>query len=109
MAQVTKELATIGGRSSFKYTGSVDSGTEITFGKTGKITVSKDQYDNLRKNFLNRIVAIGTSHTEPPKDSIGSWLINNVDKTAIASYVAAILLAEKYAERIEKHHIRVIR
>ena len=109
MTQVTKELATIGGRSRFEYTGTALSGTEIAYGKTGKVSVSKDQYDNLRKNFINRIVAINTTSNPLDNDSIAGWLLANVTETRISSYVAAILVSENYAERIEKHHIRVIK
>ena len=103
------KLSTWAGKSSFNYTGSVATGTEITFGEERKVTVTKKQYADLRKHFLKRIVAVGTSKTDIPKDSIGEWLKDNVKGAAITSYVAAILVSEEYAERIEKHHIRVVR
>lgn len=105
------ELRTWGGRSHFEYVGSIESGTKITYGTKNKYNtkVTSQQYEDLRKHFLNRIVSVGTSRTSPEDDSIGNWLKENVDKRAIASYVAAILLEQDYAERIEKNHIRIVK
>lgn len=99
----------MGGRSSFSYTGTVSSGTEIFFGNGGHVTVTGAQYNALRKHFLKRIVSVGTSRTDHEEDSIGRWLKENVCSVAIASYVAALLIEEQYAERREKYHIRVLR
>jgi len=40
-----------------------------------------------------------TSRTDPPRGSLGEWLMSNITKTAIASYVGAILTHEGYAEK----------
>lgn len=103
------KLSTWGGRSSFEYTGSVATGTEIAYGKSRKVTVTKQQYASLRKHFLKRVVPVGTSRTDMPEDSIGEWLRDNVKEAAIATYVAAILLSEGYAERVGKHDIKILR
>ena len=95
------------GRSEFKYTGSVETGTEITYGKGFKVRVSAQQYNRLRKNFINDVVSVGTTRTDPPKGSLGSWLQENVTRTAIASYVAPILIIEGYADYEGKHNIRI--
>ncbi|WP_265949770.1 hypothetical protein [Dechloromonas sp. A34] len=101
--------ATWGNRSSFDYVGSIETGTEITFGNGRVRAVSAQQYSALRKQFLNQVVAVGTSRTAPPNDSIGNWLQSNVTKTAIASYVAPILVREGYAERVGTRDIRIIK
>ena len=95
------------GRSKFEYTGSVETGTEITYGKKFKVRVSAQHYKHLRKHFLNDVVSVGTSRTNPPRGSLGSWLQENVTRTAIASYVAPILIIEGYANSEGKHDIRI--
>ncbi|MEW5870372.1 MAG: hypothetical protein AB1894_13945 [Chloroflexota bacterium] len=100
---------TWGGRSQFEYSGSVETGTDIVYGKGWNVRVDAEDYVALRHHFLNRIVPVGTSRTDPPADSLGAWLIANVTITAIASYVAPILVLEGYAKRVDKHDICVIR
>lgn len=97
------------GRSNFEYSGSVETGTEISYGKNSKVRVSAEQYERLRKQFLNNIVPVGTSRTDAPMESLGSWLQDNVTRTAIASYVAPILVLEGYAKVEGKHSIRITR
>jgi hypothetical protein len=101
--------ATWGKRSTFDYVGSIKTGTEIKYGEGRVITVTAQQYAALRKHFLNQVIAVGTSRTEPAKRTLGEWLKNNVTKTAIASYVAPILVREGYAERVGAHDIRIIK
>ena len=105
-----RTLATWAGKSSFSYSGSVNQGTKISYGKEGAffITVSGSQYTILLNNFRGRTVEIGTSRTDPPRGSIGEWLQANVTKTAIASYVGPILIAGGYAARIGRSQIKFI-
>ena len=100
---------TWGGRSHFDYSGSVESGTDIVYGQGWKVSMSAQKYTTLRRHFLNRVVPVGTSFTDPPSDSLGAWLQANVTRTAIAIYVAPILVLEGYAERVGKHDIRIIK
>lgn len=88
-----------GGDSYFEYEGSVESGTDIYFGKNSKktINVSKEQYQMLISHFEGQTVSIGTSRDVRPVGSVGEWLEDNVVKTAIASYVGAILIEEGFA------------
>ena len=102
-------METWAGRSEFKYTGSVERGTEIIYGQGNRITVSAETYGLLRQNFLNQTVQIGTSRDNPPRGSLGSWLQQNVTLTAIASYVGPILIEEGFANKVSDHEIRVIR
>lgn len=97
------------GKSSFEYDGSVEGGTRITYGKGNSIEVAGQQYTALRKKFMQRVIPVGTSRTNAPSESLGAWLQANVTKTAIASYVAPILIIEEYAERVGDHSIRIIR
>jgi len=101
--------ATWGNRSSFDYLGSIDSGTEIKFGRGRIRKISAQQYAALRKHFLNQVVAVSTSRTTPAKGSLGEWLQANVTKTATASYVAPILVLEGYAVRVGTRDIHIIK
>jgi len=101
--------STWGGRSTFEYAGSVATGTDITYGNGHTVHVTARHYSALRSHFGDRIVPAGTSRTDPPKNSLGAWLQANVTPTAIASYVAAILILEGHAERVGKSEIRVTR
>jgi hypothetical protein len=101
---------TWGERSSFDYSGSVETGTEIYFDKGGwKAKVSAGVYRALRHHFMGRTVNIGTSRTDPPKGSMGEWLNANVTQAALACYVGLILIIEGYAKRIGKHEICIIK
>lgn len=102
-------IKTWGERSSFEYSGSVETGTEIVFGKGWKARVSAKDYIALRHHFIGRIVNIGTSRTAPPEGSLGEWLQVNVKRGAIACYVGPILIIEGFAKRIGKHDICIIR
>jgi hypothetical protein len=94
-----KPLKTWGGRSSFSYSGSVETGTEIRYGSGHMITVERDDYEKLLAEFNGKAVPCGTSRDKPPMGSLGSWLQAHVTKTATASYVGAILVNEGYALR----------
>lgn len=102
-------IPTWGGKSNFRYSGSVIDGTTIIYGRGYGIQVTSEQYDKLRKEFIGKIVNIGTSRTNTPEGSMGAWLRQNVTKTAIASYVGQILVRENFAERIGAHEIKITR
>ena len=100
---------TWGGSSTFKYSGSVEAGVKITYGKGWTVRVTAEQFSELRTHFLRRKVPVGTSRTNPSSGSLGEWLQTNVTRTAIASYVAPILVEEGYAERVGNDDIRITR
>jgi hypothetical protein len=98
---MSKRLPTWAGRSTFEYSGSVATGTEILYGKKPyRKRITAAQYDALLRYFKGAIVGIGTSRTDPTPGSVGEWLQANVTKTAMASYVGPILLDEGFAERV---------
>lgn len=103
-------LATWAGKSSFNYSGSVNHGTTLRYGRGGafSITVSASQYTALLNYFRGRTVDIGSSRTDPPRGSLGEWLQANVTKTAIASYVGPILIDGGYALKIASSQIKFI-
>jgi len=103
-----ESVETWGGKSTFRYTGNVAKGTKITYGKWYNIQVSGNQYDNLRRAFLNKTVKVGTSRI-PPEGSLGAWIKENVTRTAIASYVSAILLNEGFAVRVSRTEIKIVK
>ncbi len=104
------KIDTWAGKSQFEYTGCVAIGTKITFGKAKTIiSITRQQYDSLRSTFIGQVVKVGTSRDDPQYGSIGEWLKTNVTQTAIASYVAPILVRECYAVREGKSEIRIVR
>ena len=96
---MAKVLPTWAGKSQFRYTGSVATGTEIEYGRSFrfKAGTTAGEYANLLRRFSGRHVKIGTSRTVSPDGSVGDWLKANVSKTALASYVGPILVDEGYA------------
>ncbi len=98
-----KKLLTWAGRSRFEYSGSVKLGTDIYFGKAFRYHefISTEKYQMLLDYFRGRTVSIGTSKTIPPNGSVGMWLMANVSRRALASYVGPILLDEEYTKRID--------
>ncbi len=103
------KIETWDSRSSFSYTGCVSTGTCITYGNNNNtVTITQQQYVDLITNFLGQVVKIGTSFTNPQQGSMGEWFKANITQTAVASYVASILIREGYVIR-EMNEIRFIR
>jgi hypothetical protein len=99
-------LKTITKSKSFKYDGSVNKGTTIYFGEGNKVYVSNDKWTSLIKTFNSKTIRIGSSRTDPQKGSLGDWLMNNVTKQAIASYIAPILIHEEFAKQEGRFNIK---
>lgn len=99
---------TWGGRSTFAYQGSVNTGTDIIYGNGRRIQVSAAQYAALRANFKGRIVPVGASRTDAQASSLGAWLQAQGIQTAIASYVASILLLEGCAQRTPGNEVKIM-
>jgi hypothetical protein len=94
-------LPTWAGKGHFKYEGSVGKGTHIWFGKNKRpVPVEASQYAKLLDHFKGQEVPVGTSRDKPQSGSLGKWLQVNVTRTAIASYVAPILVTEGHALRV---------
>lgn len=106
MSAARTRLLTWGQRSAFEYTGSVSCGTRLYFGEEFRweAEVSGDLYSRLLQEFAGREVPAGTSKTDPPDGSLGDWLMKNLTRQALASYVSAILVYEKYALK-DRHMI----
>ncbi len=71
-------------KSTFGYTGSVKEGTEIAYGrKPYPKSISATQYAKLLNHFRSHTVDIGTSRTDPPRNSVGEWLqLNSYQNSA---------------------------
>ena len=94
-----KKLKTWASKSYFQYDGCVANGTTIQYGNEFKFIaeVTIKQYEDLINKFRGKEVSVGTSRTTPPLGSLGEWLLENVNQTALASYIGAILVSERYA------------
>jgi hypothetical protein len=85
----------------FCYEGSVKTGTTIHYGEGHRFTakISAADYQRLLKQFPPGEYAVGTAKTDPPPESVGRWMKDNVNQTGLMSYVGAILREENYATR----------
>lgn len=94
-----KLLFTLQKKKPFKYKGSVDTGITLYFGYQfdREKSIKKEQLVQLIREFSGQKVLIGTSRNDAPEESLGHWLQTNVSRTALASYVAPILIKEGYA------------
>ncbi|HKK05649.1 MAG TPA: hypothetical protein VKA50_07360 [Gammaproteobacteria bacterium] len=102
-------IITWGGRSTFDYNGCIEIGTEIFFGANENQTISAQQWQTLRRQFIGRVVEIGTSRDNPPQGSMGEWFYANILNQALMSYVGVILVREYFAVRESDTTIRVVR
>ena len=92
------QLETLTKKSKFEYFGSIKTGTTIFYGNSNPpIRVSATQYNALITHFAGSTVKLGTSRDRQPQGSVGEWLIKNVTKKAIASYIGPILIEEGFA------------
>lgn len=93
------EVVTLQRMKRFKYKGSVETGITLFFGHDfdREKTIQKEHLDLLLKEFRGRKVLIGTSRNTLQDGSLGEWLQANVTRTALASYVAPVLIKEGYA------------
>lgn len=92
-------VATWDGRSQFEYAGTIHTGTKITYGNGRIINVTASQYLALVAHFRGQVVRVTPERTNPAVGSLEAWLKENVTRTAIASYVAPILIAHGIATR----------
>ena len=99
-------IDTWGGRSQFDYLGSIAAGTRITYGDGNEITVTAQQYRELLNYFQGRTVSVSPERTNPTAGSLEEWLQVNVTRTAIATYVAPILINEGVATRTANNALR---
>lgn len=92
----------------FFYEGTPSEGTTIEFGMNCTCEVSGNEYSLLRTAFPpGAVVPVGASRDNPPAGSLGAWLRDNIrEKRAVASYVAAILVAAGWASRENSRTIR---
>jgi len=93
-------------RSQFVYNGNVNIGTEIIYGNNRRISVSTQQYQTLINHFHGQIVEVSPSRTDPAAGSLEQWLHQNITRTAIANYVAPILVEEHIATRTPNNRLQ---
>ena len=98
-------LATWGGRSEFRYEGSVTQGTWISWKDKSKAEgwskpwlVKAGEYQGLLSNFSGQEVPLG-NYRDPAPGTVEAWLKKQYDQWGLTSYLGAILVREGYAER----------
>src|SRR5205807_8699527 len=96
-----RRMQTWSGRSRFECDGFVGQNLDLYYGSGFKhtLTVSALDVGRLLATFAGKDVPLGTNRTTPPSGSVGAWLQSNVTKTAIASYLGPILIADGRATR----------
>ncbi len=98
-------LETWGGRSDFRYEGSITQGTKIFYKDKSKATswstevVTAEQYQGLLSKFSGLEVELGHYPT-PRTGSIEEWLKVQYDQWGLTSYIGPILVHEGYAVRV---------
>lgn len=96
-------IRTLGRRpAEFTYEGSVSLGLRLTFGETRQTArVSAEALRRLLDHFTDMPgpVAIGASRDKPPLGSLGAWWIAHQSRRQLASYLAAVLVEEGYAQK----------
>jgi excisionase family DNA binding protein len=93
---------TLGGQTTFTYTGSVNTGTTIHPGTkaTYKLHFTASQWQELLKTFRGKSVRAGTNFAKPEPGSLGAWIKQHWNtKMGPAVYVGGILIREGYATR----------
>lgn len=103
------EAVTLKRMKRFKYKGSVETGITLYFGHDldREKTINKEHLGQLLKEFRGRKVLIGTSRNNPQDGSLGEWLQAYVTRTALASYVAPILIKEGYAYQEDESKMEI--
>ncbi|RHW43466.1 hypothetical protein D1B31_02055 [Neobacillus notoginsengisoli] len=99
-------LETLYYKKKFGYQGSVKEGVILFFGKNQSVKLEKEDLKVLLNTFSGKTVPIGASRTNPPIGSLGDWLMKNITKVAIASYLAPVLITEGYAQKIDNFSIK---
>lgn len=96
-----RKLDTWAGQSTFVYEGCIRKGVTIHYGKEFSYNseVSAGDLTRLLLVFGGKTVSMGTSRDNPPEGSVGKWLLSNVTKSALASYLGSILVYEGYAAK----------
>jgi hypothetical protein len=94
-------MPTWSGISQFECEGAVGGDLTMYYGAEfrSRISVRVSQINALLTVFKGKEVPIGTSRTSPPRGSVGEWLQRYVTRTAIASYIGPILIADGVARR----------
>ena len=95
-----RQMDTWAGGSTFQFRQDDAQGYFIRFGGSPQVVhVSREFIQRIQREFGGRMVSVGTSRTDPPSGSLGEWLQVNLTRTATASYVGALLVNLKIAER----------
>ena len=81
----------------FSYERTLDGTIRIEYGNQREISITESDYQRLIVAFKGQRASLGASRTLPPRGSVGEWLQQHVTRTAIASYIGAILIHENRA------------
>ncbi len=106
---MTHPQSTRAGGSQFAWNGSPAHGFHLLYGSQGHLRITPGQWRTLCQHFAGRTVAVGTSFDNPPPHSLGAWLQAEWSHgTAIASYIAPLLIVHDAASPVDERHIRFV-
>lgn len=94
---------------SFLVAGSVRDGVKVWVGESRQLrTFDRELFSRLVKRFHGKTVEIGSSFSDPKRDSVGEWLVKEcrVKGGNPAVYLTAILVDEGYAEKVKRGWVR---
>lgn len=94
-------IRTLGRSAEFTYEGSVSAGLRLTYGPSRTSTrVTAEALRQLLDHFnqIDGPVEIGASRTNSPPGSLGAWWKEHQPGPQLASYLAAVLVAQGYAQ-----------
>lgn len=99
-----KRSNTIAKKEAFLYENEIS----IIYGDSRESTLPIKIIGEMIRNFHGKKVAIGASRDNPPVGSLGAWLKSKRISTAIASYVAPMLINEGLARAVDDHTIEFL-
>lgn len=84
-------------------------GYQLVVGQnSSKLFVPKVSITEIVQESAGTTLPIGSSRTAPPDGSLGAILLDKVSATAMASYVAPLLVHLGLAEIVDRHKIRIL-
>jgi hypothetical protein len=109
MEATWKYVGTWGGRSEFRYRGSVSTGTLISWKdkstRTGWCTqpclLKNEEYRGMLAHFSDQAAEVG-DYRHPRAGSVEDWMSQTYGQWGLNSYWSMILIEEGYAQRVPK-------
>ena len=94
----------------FWYERTPDNKIRIIFGQDRKTAIPVQKYESMIRAFRGKEVELRPTRGIPKAGSVEAWVrLNNITKTAIASYLGPILVHEERAEWLDDAPVLTVR